>query len=101
MSKVTGKVKHNRPYFFTNIDGSRAEFPAESEGSADLEGSELAKFEALVKVGAIELTKTKQADEPELESDLREEYKKLTGKKADGRWSDERIEEEIEKLKAE
>lgn len=109
MSKVTGKVKHNRPYFFTNVDGSRAEFAANEVGSADLDGAELAKFEALVKVGAIALTKEEVKESQanyvapvavtEPETDLRAEYKALSGKEADGRWKDERVAEEIKKLR--
>lgn len=40
------------------------------------------------------------SESDEIVVDVREQYKSLTGKKADGRWSDERVAEEIKKLKA-
>lgn len=40
------------------------------------------------------------SDPAEPDRDPREEYKALTGKKPDGRWSDERILSEIEGLEA-
>lgn len=54
MTIVSGRVRVNRPYFYTDTNGDRAEFPAMGEGTADLDGHELARFEADVRGGMIE-----------------------------------------------
>lgn len=48
MTVVSGRNRVNRPFFFTEVDGSRAEFPSFGTGTGDLEGNELRKFEAYV-----------------------------------------------------
>lgn len=54
MTIVSGRVRVNRPYFYTDTKGNRAEFPAMGEGTADLDGHELARFDADVSGGMIE-----------------------------------------------
>lgn len=119
--KVAGKNRANRPFFFHDVDGNRVEFPALGEGSGDLEGAQLAAFNAQVKAGAIvtaEIEAKEQADREQkaakkaaekqrdkdaqkkarAEEDPAAKYERLTGKKPDGRWSDERLATELEKL---
>lgn len=60
-------------------------------------------FEALAKAGKVKIVEAAKSDDPEVDESeqdgtLAEMYESLTGKKPDGRWSDERIEQEIEKL---
>lgn len=55
MAVVAGRNRANRPYFFTDIDGNRVEFPAMGEGIGELDGAELAKFDKLVASKQIEV----------------------------------------------
>lgn len=48
MAAVTGRNRVNRPYFFTDVDGERVEFPSFGTGAGDLDGHELAKFRMYV-----------------------------------------------------
>lgn len=54
MTTVIGRVRVNRPYFFTDVNGDRAEFPSFGSGIADLEGKELAFFQMYAKTRQIE-----------------------------------------------
>lgn len=54
MVKVRGRVKVNRPFFFMDVNGERAEFPAQGEGQAELEGHPLNVYLVQVRGGAIE-----------------------------------------------
>lgn len=54
MTAVSGKVRVNRPYFFTDTDGGRAEFPAFGTGSGDLEGNQLREYEMYVRAKQID-----------------------------------------------
>lgn len=74
MTIVSGRNRVNRPYFFTQVDGSRAEFPSMETGTADLEGRDLTMFNMLVK--------TKQIDEievPQPEAPVNTVIPKITG----------------------
>lgn len=74
MTIVSGRNRVNRPYFFTQVDGSRAEFPSMEVGTADLEGRDLTIFNMLVK--------TKQIDEievPQPEAPVNTVIPKITG----------------------
>lgn len=98
---VSGKNKANRPFFFSGVDGQRVEFAAMGVGKGDLEGRELAAFNAQAKAGIIERIEVNTEPEKETEPDLSElqaEYKELSGKDADKRWSQKRLNEEVEKL---
>lgn len=48
MTVVSGRNRVNRPYFFTEVDGNRAEFPSFGTGTGDLEGNELRRYNMLV-----------------------------------------------------
>lgn len=63
---VSGRVRVNRPFFYTDTNGARADFPAMGEGTADLDGHELSRFEADVRGGMIERIAAPGA-EPEAE----------------------------------
>lgn len=55
------------------------------------------------KVGAKAEVKAEVKDAPVVEPDAydaRAEYEELTGKKPDGRWSEDRVSDEVEKIKA-
>lgn len=55
------------------------------------------------KVGAKAEAKAEVKDAPVVEPDAcdaRAEYEELTGKKPDGRWSEDRVSDEVEKIKA-
>lgn len=54
MPIVAGRNRVNRPYFFTDVDGERVEFPSFGEGIGDLEGRELSLFNELVAAKKIE-----------------------------------------------
>lgn len=54
MAIVSGKVRVNRPYFFTDVNGDRAEFPAFGEGAGELEGASLREFNMYVTARQIE-----------------------------------------------
>lgn len=56
MSTVAAKNRANRPYFFSETDGSRMEVPAFGVGQGDLEGNQLREFNMYVQAGQIELT---------------------------------------------
>lgn len=56
MAVVAGRNRVNRPYFFTDIDGERVEFPSFGEGIGDLEGNELRTFNMLVSAKQIDAT---------------------------------------------
>lgn len=53
MTKVAGKSRVNRPFFFREMDGSRMEVPAFGTGQGDLEGSQLREFNMYVRAGQI------------------------------------------------
>lgn len=54
MAVVAGRNRVNRPYFFTDIDGDRVEFPSFGTGQGELEGNELRMFAMYVRAGQIE-----------------------------------------------
>lgn len=54
MATVAGRVRVNRPYFFTDVDGARVEFPAFGEGQGDLEGAQLREFNTYIAAKQIE-----------------------------------------------
>lgn len=56
MAVVAGRNRTNRPYFFTDVDGERVEFPSFGEGIGDLEGRELSLFQMYVRAKQIEAT---------------------------------------------
>lgn len=56
MAVVAGRNRVNRPYFFTDVDGERVEFPSFGEGIGDLEGRELSLFQMYVRAKQIEAT---------------------------------------------
>lgn len=56
MAVVAGRVRVNRPYFFTGTNGSRVEFPAFGTGQGELEGRELSLFQMYVRTKQIEAT---------------------------------------------
>lgn len=99
---VSGKNKANRPFFFAGVDGQRVEFAAMGVGKGDLEGRELAAFNVQVKAGIIEQVVVQPEPEKEPGPDLSElqaEYRELSGKDADKRWSEKRLADEIAKIK--
>lgn len=66
MARVKGKVRVNRPFFFTDIKGERLEFPAHGIGEGELDGHPLSVYQTQVRGGAIEdLLATETADAPE------------------------------------
>lgn len=48
MTVVAGFNRVNRPYFFTEADGDRREFPAFGNGDADLVGNQLREYQMYV-----------------------------------------------------
>lgn len=48
MAVVAGRNRVNRPYFFTDIDGERVEFPSFGAGSGELDGNDLRMFNMYV-----------------------------------------------------
>lgn len=56
MAVVAGRNRVNRPYFFTDVDGERVEFPAFGEGIGDLEGNQLREFNMYVAARQIDAT---------------------------------------------
>lgn len=54
MAVVAGRNRVNRPYFFTDVDGERVEFPAFGEGIGELEGNDLRMFNMYVSAKQIE-----------------------------------------------
>jgi|GEM_PF-4861577 len=56
MTVVAGRNRVNRPYFFTDVDGARVEFPAFGTGQGDLEGRDLSLFQMYVRAKQIEAT---------------------------------------------
>lgn len=54
MTVVAGFVRVNRPYFFTDADGDRIEFPSFGIGSGDLIGDALAEYQMYVTARQIE-----------------------------------------------
>lgn len=54
MTVVAGLVRVNRPYFFTDDDGNRAEFGAYAIGGGDLVGKDLAEYQMYVNTRQIE-----------------------------------------------
>lgn len=56
MTVVAGRNRVNRPYFFTDVDGERVEFPAFGTGQGDLEGHDLSLFQMYVRANQIEAT---------------------------------------------
>lgn len=62
MAVVAGRNRVNRPYFFTDIDGDRVEFPSFGFGQGELEGNELRTFNMLVSAKQIDVA---SAEAPE------------------------------------
>lgn len=56
MAVVAGRNRVNRPYFFTDVDGERVEFPSFGEGIGDLEGNQLREFNMYVAARQIDAT---------------------------------------------
>lgn len=56
MAVVAGRNRVNRPYFFTDVNGDRVEFPAFGTGQGDLEGRDLSLFTMYVRAKQIEAT---------------------------------------------
>lgn len=56
MTVVAGRNRVNRPYFFTDVDGERVEFPAFGTGQGDLDGHDLSLFQMYVRAKQIEAT---------------------------------------------
>lgn len=54
MTVVAARNRVNRPYFFTQKNGSRMEVPAFGRGQGDLEGAQLDEFNMYVRVGQLE-----------------------------------------------
>lgn len=81
-----------------NISKSALDLPknirlfAGKEWTGEMDPAYVAAFEASKQVS---VTRVDDADE---EDAFREEYRRLSGKRADRRWSPERLLEEIEKL---
>jgi len=120
--KVSGKNMANRPFFFFDPQGKRVEFPSLGEGAGELEGAQLSAYQAQVKAGIIkslieEVTEDRDDEQgndgggtsgDDRAGEVRRkaegqspeaEYEALSGKKPDGRWSEERLLAEIAKLK--
>lgn len=91
--KYTIKNNTNTPF---DLQGG-VRLPAMGEVTADFDPAYVEVLKLSLSVDVVE--KSAAAAKAEPESDLREEYKALTGKDADGRWKDERVAEEIAKLK--
>lgn len=49
MTVVSGKVRVNRPFFFTDKHGQRVDFPSFGHAQADLGDDELRRYHAAVK----------------------------------------------------
>lgn len=62
MTLVAGRNRVNRPYFFTDVDGDRVEFPAFGTGQGDLIGHDLRMFQMYVTAKQIEATATMPPD---------------------------------------
>lgn len=62
MAVVAGRNRVNRPYFFTDPDGERVEFPSFGFGQGELEGNELRTFNMLVSAKQIDVA---SAEAPE------------------------------------
>lgn len=56
MPIVAGRNRVNRPYFFTDVNGARVEFPSFGEGIGELEGRELSLFNTYVRARQIDAT---------------------------------------------
>lgn len=56
MAVVAGRNRVNRPYFFTDVDGDRLEFPSFGSAQGELEGRELSLFNMYVRARQIEAT---------------------------------------------
>lgn len=54
MVAVAGRNRVNRPYFFTDVDGNRVEFPSFGNGQGDLEGRDLEMFRMYVSAKQID-----------------------------------------------
>lgn len=54
MTVVAGFNRVNRPFFFTEADGDRREFPAFDVGGADLVGAQLREYQMYVTANQIE-----------------------------------------------
>lgn len=103
MEKKQMKAKNLKPKLFI-IPTKLGKFnllPA--AGFVDLpDGYDVAYVKRLEETGCISLDddidKQKQEDTEDEKENLRSEYEELAGKKPDGRWTKERLIEEIEKL---
>jgi hypothetical protein len=62
MAVVAGRNRVNRPYFFTDIDGERVEFPSFGFGQGELEGNELRKFNMYVSAKQITIATAEAPD---------------------------------------
>lgn len=87
MTAVSGKVRVNRPYFFTDTDGGRAEFPAFGYGAAELAGNQLREFQMYVDARQIEalVAEAPSNDEPPSITGTAQVGETLTGDP--GEWS--------------
>lgn len=87
MTVVAGRNRVNRPYFFTDTDGNRVEFPSFGTGQGDLDGGQLAEFQMYERAGQIEPSEVQVApfniESPTVSGDA-QVGETLTG--TDGEW---------------
>lgn len=87
----------NSPYSIQLADGTKVTLPARGTLDAvDVHPHHLPLYRS---IGYFQIEEVTGAPEPETDDldGLRDEYKELTGKDADGRWKAERIQSEIDK----
>ena len=65
MVVVAGRNRVNRPFFMTDVNGERVEFPAFGTGQGDLEGNELRMFRMYVSAKQIELMDVPEPQKPD------------------------------------
>lgn len=91
----------NSPYDIQTKQGMKV-LPAHGELECELDPAylDILKLSFAVEVvdGKQKASKNPEPEQPNTEEDPAEKYERLTGKKPDGRWSDERLAAEIEKL---
>lgn len=63
MAVVAGRNRNNRPYFFTDVDGERVEFPSFGTGQGDLEGNQLREYTMYVRARQLDATEPEIAPE--------------------------------------
>lgn len=98
------KIKNltNTPYELTEVDGKKTIVPAMGEIAGKFDSEDL---KLVLMFGTFEVVEETpkddegKGDDPNIE-DLKKEYRELTGKKPDGRWSTERLLHEIEELRS-